>query len=454
MNIFSEHTILTVSRLTSLIKDLLEDNFYQVWVEGEVSNLATPASGHLYFTLKDTNAMMRCVMFRGSSKALKFSIKEGMALILRGRLSVYDQRGDYQLIVEYAEPKGIGALQAAYMQLKERLEAEGLFDEAHKRPLPRIPQRVGVITSASGAVIHDILTVLGRRNAGVELLIYPVKVQGEGAAGEIVAAINTLNRLNAVDVLIVGRGGGSLEDLWAFNEESVARAVYHSKIPVISAVGHETDWSICDFTADLRAATPSAAAELVCIGREELVQQLNSLSHRLHQTIVSQMSVRKLSLSGLKRALHDPSKLMGHMVQRIDDMTERLDRALKNQLLRRNERLARFDQQLTSIHPALRISRFRQELLLFSEQAERQIIHQLGHLAREQGESTARLESLSPLHTLSRGFSVTERVVDGKIIRNVKEITAGEQLRLRLHQGSALCIVEKTYNDSGGKATT
>jgi exodeoxyribonuclease VII large subunit len=454
MNIFSEHTILTVSRLTSLIKDLLEDNFCQVWIEGEVSNLATPASGHLYFTLKDSNAMLRCVMFRGSSKALKFCIKEGMALIVRGRLSVYDQRGEYQLVVEYAEPKGIGALQAAFMQLKERLAVEGLFDEAHKRPLPRMPQRVGVITSPSGAVIHDILTVLGRRNAGVELLIYPVKVQGEGAAGEIVTAITTLNRLNAVDVLIVGRGGGSLEDLWAFNEESVARAVYYSKIPVISAVGHETDWSICDFTADLRAATPSAAAELVCIGKEELVQQLGSLSHRLYQTIAGQMHARKLSLSGLQRALHDPSRLMGHMVQRVDDLTERLDRALKNRLLRRNEQFARYEQQLTSIHPALRINRLRQELLLLSEQAERRIVQQLDHLSREQGEATARLESLSPLHTLMRGFSVAERVADGKIVKHVAEIAAGEQLRLRLHQGSALCMVEKIYNDSGGKATT
>jgi exodeoxyribonuclease VII large subunit len=454
MNIFSEQIILTVSRLTGLIKDLLEDNFGQVWIEGEVSNLSTPASGHFYFTLKDSEAMLRCVMFRGSAKALKFRFEEGMSLIVRGRLSVYDQRGDYQLVVEYAEPKGIGALQAAFMQLKERLAAEGLFDNAHKRPIPRIPQRIGVITSASGAVIHDILTVLGRRNTGVLLLIHPVKVQGEGAAAEIAAALDTFNRFYPVDVLIVGRGGGSLEDLWAFNEEIVARAIYRSKIPVISAVGHETDWSMSDFTADLRAATPSAAAELVCIGREELLQQLHSLSHRLHQAIARQLHTQMLHLAGLQRALHDPTRLMGHVVQRVDDLTERLDRALQNKMDRRREQLVRLEQQLTSIHPDFRINRLRQELVLLSEQAERRMTQQLHSLARGYGEATARLEGLSPLHTLARGYAVVARLSDGIIIRNAADLTTGDKLDLKLHQGHATCLVEKTYSDSGGNATT
>lgn len=454
MNIFSEQTILTVSRLTGLLKDLLEDNFGHVWIEGEVSNLSTPASGHFYFTLKDSGAMLRCVMFRGSAKALKFRLEEGMSLIVRGRLSVYDQRGEYQLVVEYAEPKGVGALQAAFMQLKERLAAEGLFDNAHKRPVPRIPQRIGVITSASGAVLHDILTVLGRRNSGVSLLIHPVKVQGEGAAAEIAAAIDTFNRLYGVDVLIVGRGGGSLEDLWAFNEEIVARAVYHSKIPVISAVGHETDWSICDFVADLRAATPSAAAELVCIGREELLQQLNSLSHRLHQAIAGQLHTRKLNLTGFQRALHDPTRLVGHILQRVDDLTDRLDRALQNKIDRRKAQLVQFEQQLTSSHPGFRISSLRQKLMLLSEQAERRITQQLHSHARGQGEATARLEGLSPLHTLARGYSVVTRLVNGHVIRSFAEVTVGDTLDLRLHQGRAVCLVEKTYSDSGENATT
>lgn len=454
MNLFAEQTILTVSRLTSLLKDLLEENFNQVWVEGEVSNLAFPASGHLYFTLKDSGAMLRGVMFRSCAKALKFKLEDGMALIMRGRLSVYDQRGEYQLIAEYAEPKGVGALQTAFMQLKERLAGEGLFNEADKQILPPMPQRIGIITSASGAAIHDILNVLGRRNAGLNLLIYPVRVQGEGAAAEIATAIDDLNRLQAADVLIVGRGGGSLEDLWAFNEELVARAVYRSKIPVISAVGHETDWTICDFTADLRAPTPSAAAELVCIAKEELLNQLDSLTYRLQRTMAGQLQLRSQNLAGLRRALHDPSRLLGHQSQRVDDLSERLNMALRNLVARRREQLARHEQHIAGVHPSARISRLRQELLLLSERAERRVTSQLEQIGRAQGEATARLDALSPLHTLARGFSVVERQADGRIVRNASELHSGEEVRLRLHQGSALCVVEETYNTSGVKATT
>ena len=454
MDLFAEQTILTVSRLTTLLKDLLEENFSQVWVEGELSNLALPASGHAYFTLKDSSATLRCVMFRSCVKALKFKVEEGMALVVRGRLSVYDQRGEYQLIVEYAEPKGLGALQAAFMQLKERLAGEGLFNATHKQTLPTLPQRVGVVTSATGAVIHDILNVLGRRNAGLSLLIYPVRVQGEGAASEIAAAIETFNKLQSVDVLIVGRGGGSLEDLWAFNEEVVARAVYRSKIPVISAVGHETDWTICDFAADLRAPTPSAAAELVCAAKEDLMNQVENLSHRLEQTVVSQIRLYTRQLEGLSRSLHDPSRLLGHQAQRVDDLSERLDRALQHQFVLQREQLARHEQHLVGLHPAVKIGRLRQELLLLSERADRRMISQLEQFVRSQGETTARLDALSPLHTLARGFSVVERPVDGRIIRNAAELKTGQEVRLRLHKGAALCMVEETYSDSGVKATT
>jgi len=330
MDLFAERTILSVSRLTSLLKDLLEENFQQVWVEGELSNLSQPASGHLYFTLKDSGAMVRCVMFRSNAKALKFRLEEGMVLILRGRLSVYDQRGDFQIICEYLEPQGAGALQLAFMQLKERLATEGLFDEAHKRPLPLLPRRVGIVTSSTGAAIHDILNVLGRRFAALELLICPVHVQGNGAAEEIAQAIDDFNRLQAADVLIVGRGGGSLEDLWAFNEEAVARAIHRSSIPVISAVGHETDWTIADFTADLRAPTPSAAAEMVCTSSEELSRQVSDLNHRLKQAIQKQLQLANRNLQGLSRALHDPSLLLGHLGQRLDDLSQRLDMGIKN----------------------------------------------------------------------------------------------------------------------------
>ena len=444
MDLFGERTIITVSRLTDLLKDLLEDNFSHVWVEGELSNLSRPASGHLYFTLKDSGAMLRCVMFRSSAKALRFRLEEGQSLVVRGRLSVYEQRGDYQLICEYLEPRGAGALQLAFMQLKERLSAEGLFDEARKRPLPALPQRVGVVTSASGAAIHDILNVLGRRFAALEVVIYPVRVQGEGAAAEIATAINDLNRLQAVDVLIVGRGGGSLEDLWAFNEEQVARAVVRSRIPVISAVGHETDWTICDFAADLRAPTPSAAAELVCASSEELLQRLDALNHRLQQSLQGQLALFRRRLEGLGRALHDPGLLLGHLGQRVDDLSERLDNGLRNLLTRRREQLARREQQLAGHHPAVSIASLRQHLLLLSERAERRVTVMLDHLGRQQGEAAARLDALSPLHTLARGYSVTETLVDGAVVRDVGQLAVGQELRLRLARGQALCRVEQT----------
>jgi exodeoxyribonuclease VII large subunit len=443
MKIFTEQTILTVSRLTGLVKDLLEDNFCQVWVEGELSNLAQPSSGHLYFTLKDSGAMLRCVMFRSSVKVLRFKLNEGMALIVRGRLSVYDQRGEYQLLVEYAEPKGLGALQAAFIQMKERLAGEGLFAAEHKRPLPAIPQRVAVVTSATGAAIHDILNVLGRRHAGVELLFYPVRVQGVEAADEIAAALDDLNRLQAADVIIVGRGGGSLEDLWAFNEEAVARSIFRSVIPVISAVGHETDWTISDFVADLRAPTPSAAAELVTVARKELRESVAALEHRLYQSTRAWLQLRQRYLEGLQRALHDPLQLLGYQAQRLDDLSTRLASGLRNLLTRRREQLARSEQRLGSLHPALQISRFRQQVQNLSEQIQYRTLQQLDYCGRTLGEETARLNALSPLQTMARGFAVVERCKDGMIVRSTAEIEVGSQIRLRLHQGTARCLVEE-----------
>lgn len=447
MNIFTEQTILTVSRLTGLVKELLEDNFCLVWVEGELSNLAQPSSGHLYFTLKDSGAMLRCVMFRSSVKALKFRLNEGMALIVRGRLSVYDQRGDYQLLVEYAEPKGLGALQAAFIQMKERLAGEGLFAADRKRLLPRIPQRIAVVTSTTGAAIHDILNVLSRRHAGVKLLLYPVRVQGEGAADEIAAALDDLNRLQAADVIIVGRGGGALEDLWAFNEESIARAVYRSEIPVISAVGHETDWTICDFVADLRAPTPSAAAELVTVARKELKDSVAALEYRLYQSIWGWLQLQKRHLEGLRRALHDPLQLLGHQAQRVDDLSARLDAGLRNLLTRRREQLARSDQRLGSLHPAFQISLFRQQVQFLSEQVQYRTLQQLECCGRSLGEETARLDALSPLQTLARGFAVVERYTDNRIVRSTTELEVGSRIRLRFQQGTARCLVEELHCD-------
>ncbi len=441
MELFSERTILTVSRLTTLIKGLLEDNFEQVWVEGEVSNLSRPASGHIYFSLKDSNATLRCVMFRNSARFLKFRLHDGMAFILKGRLSVYDQRGEYQLVCEYMEPRGAGALQLAFTQLKERLALEGLFDEARKRPMPFMPERVAVVTSLTGAAIHDILNVLARRSAPVAIQLYPVRVQGEGSALEIAEAINDLNRLGEVDLIITGRGGGSLEDLWAFNEEVVARAVYGSAIPVISAVGHETDWTICDFVADMRAPTPSAAAEMLTAAASELRQKADSLADRLVQAINSYLKLYSGKLEGLNRSLQDPAIMMGHLVQRVDDLSERLDMAISNLLLRRSEHAGRLRQRLDSCSPALNIISLRHQVLMLDQKAEHLISSFLDHLLRESGELTARLDTLSPLKTLSRGYAVAESFPDGKVLRDPSMLEKGRLIRLRLEKGNLLCRV-------------
>jgi exodeoxyribonuclease VII large subunit len=272
--------IYTVSQLTSSIKIVLEDSFRSIWIEGEISNFKASA-GHFYFTLKDDKSELKCVFFKSSNEKIKFELKDGMQVLCRGRISIYEQRGVYQLYVAGMEPKGVGALQLAFEQLKEKLFKEGLFDEAHKKPIPLIPERIGVVTSITGAAIRDILHVLNKRFSNVEVIINPVRVQGDGAKEDIASAIEEFNRLGNVDVMIVGRGGGSLEDLWAFNEEIVARAIYNSKIPVISAVGHEIDWTISDFTADKRAPTPSVAAEIVIAQKNELADRLDEIEKKI-----------------------------------------------------------------------------------------------------------------------------------------------------------------------------
>lgn len=442
MEIFSERIILSVTRLTSLINGLLEENFGHIWVEGEISNLSRPYSGHIYFTLKDSGAMIRCVMFKGSARFLKFKPEEGMTLIVKGRLTVYGQRGEYQIVAEYMEPRGIGELQLAFMQLKERLASEGLFDESRKRPLPQFPGRVGVITSPSGAAIHDILNVLGRRMTAVELLLYPVAVQGDGAAAEITKGIEDMNRLRLADILIVGRGGGSVEDLWPFNEECLARAIRRSRIPVVSAVGHETDWTICDFAADLRAATPSAAAEIVSAGSIELEARIEGFFDRLIQAQKIRLGALRGSVEAARRSIHDPTMLLGHMGQRIDDLSERLHLAARNCLARRRELATGYELKLAGLHPAVMISRRKQDVVMLSEKMERKIADMLGGIKLQYGDSVARLNTLSPLNTLLRGYSVAERVKNGSIVRDSASISVGERLLVRFHKGRATCIVE------------
>lgn len=443
VELFAEKRILTVTQLTALVRGLLEENFEHVWVEGELSNCAVPASGHFYCTLRDAGAQLRCVMFRASMRALKFKPKDGMRIIVRGRLSVYDQRGEYQLIVDYLEPLGIGALQLAFTQLKERLAGEGLFDEARKKPLPKLPRRIGIVTSATGAAIHDILHVLNRRFANVEILLRPVKVQGEGAAEEIAGAIGDFNRYGEVDVIIVGRGGGSLEDLWAFNEEAVARAIFRSRIPIISAVGHEVDVTISDFVADLRAPTPSAAAEMVVKSKVELEAQLEALEHRLGRVMAHAISARRGELKGLAAALKDPSLLLGHAAQRVDDLGERLDRALLHGLKRRQERLLAIQNHLRLSNPAVQIERGKELVMSLSARGEKAACRVLERSREAAAVNAAKLQALSPLTTLSRGFAVVARLPDRKVVADSAELRPGDRLHVKFRIGAAVGVVEQ-----------
>jgi exodeoxyribonuclease VII large subunit len=390
--------IITVTQLTAQIKNLLEGSFPDIWVEGEISNLSIPQSGHAYFTLKDQQSQIRAVLFRSSQRFLKFMLQHGIQVVCRGRVGLYEPRGEYQLILEYIEPKGIGALQLAFEQLKTKLEKEGLFDLEHKRELPLLPQRIGIITSPTGAAIRDMLRVIKRRHPRMHIIIYPVPVQGAEAAPSIVEAVEYFNREGNVDVVITGRGGGSLEDLWAFNEESVARAIHASRIPVISAVGHETDYTISDFVADLRAPTPSAAAEMVVESEHRFRERIGSLETGLMRSMRQQIEQGRSSLREYLRVLRDPRRMLEQYTQRVDELTNRLAPGLNHHLRRDRARL----QSLTSA---------------------------LGHL--------------NPLSILSRGYSITKELSSGTILKDASAVAPGDLLSTRLHQGEVLSRVEK-----------
>lgn len=440
MELFKERQVLTVSRLTTLVRETLEDNFALVWVEGEISNLATPSSGHIYFTLKDPHATIRCVMFKGSAKALRFRPADGLKILLRARMSVYDQRGEYQLIAEYAEPMGLGALQLAFEQTRDRLAKEGLFDSSHKKPVPKLPVTVGIVTSSTGAAIHDILNVIGRRYAELQILIAPTRVQGEGAGNEIAAAIADLNRVPGVDVIICGRGGGSLEDLWAFNEEVVARAIFASKIPVISAVGHEVDVTIADLVADLRAATPSAAAELVVNSKSQMTAECEALERRLHQAVNRIINDAASRLEIMKLSLKDPEILIERFWQRLDDLSA----ALESELLDRiDDYRKRVESAMTRIQlssPWRKGAEYGAHLDKLVTRLDSLIQHKLESCGSQLSSKTATLQALSPLATMSRGFAaVTEP--DGRIVKGASALTRGVKLRLRFTDGEAACEV-------------
>jgi len=437
-------TILTVSELTREIKEILEDRFPEVWVEGEISNLRIPPSGHIYFTLKDDTSQIRAVLFKMQARSLRFVAEDGLHVVCRGRVSLYEKRGDYQLILQSMEPKGIGALQLAFLQLKEKLEKEGLFDPAHKKTIPMIPQKIGIVTSPTGAVIRDMLHILKRRFENLHILLYPVRVQGEGAAGEIAEAVKYFNQKTDVDVIIVGRGGGSLEDLWAFNEEAVARAIYHSKIPIISAVGHETDYTVSDFVADLRAPTPSAAAELAVRDKREIKNVLHYLRGRLENEVVQRFQEYRTHLSHLIRIFREPEKKIEEYLLRMDDLVNRLRLLTSWILKRKREKHLHLSENLFLRNPMERLKNLR---YLISEDRKRigQYINHAMEIRRHRVAGTlGKLDSLSPLSILQRGYSITRQVPSLQILRDATHVKEGDRVEVKLFRGKLLCGVEKS----------
>ncbi len=437
-----QREIYSISRLNREARALLEGNFPLLWVEGEISNLSRPRSGHLYFTLKDEFAQVRCAMFRMRAVNLMFLPRDGSQVMARVRVSLYENRGDFQLIVEHMEEAGDGALRRAFDELKQHLQNEGLFEESHKRPLPQLPTTIGVVTSPSGAAIRDILSVLNRRFPAIRVIIYPVMVQGEGAGIEIAEAIRLAGERAECDVLIVGRGGGSLEDLWAFNEEVVARAIHDSPVPVVSAVGHEVDFSISDFVADVRAPTPSAAAELLSPDAAQWQIRLSAIQQRLTQAMSRQQQQAQRHLEGLRARLRHPGQRLQQIAQRLDELEYRLGNARHHHLERRRARLSQLVARLQRHAPQAQLQR-----LQAREQQLEGRLHQAMHerlvtSKNRLGLAVRTLEAVSPLATLHRGYAIVTRMADDTLIEQSRQVEPGEQIRTKLSEGELLCRVE------------
>ncbi|MDF3055295.1 MAG: Exodeoxyribonuclease [Gammaproteobacteria bacterium] len=436
-----DKTILTVSKLNHAVRYLLEDSFLLVWLEGEISNLSIPSSGHMYFSLKDESAQIRCALFRMSAQKLKFQPQNGMHVLLRGKVSLYEPRGDYQFIAEHMEEAGNGALQRAFEALKNRLAAEGLFDAARKKSLPTFPKKIGVITSPTGAAIRDILSVLKRRFASIPVIIYPVLVQGTEAAGQITQAIKLANQRKECDVLILSRGGGALEDLWPFNEETVARAIYNSDLPIISGIGHEIDFTIADFVADYRAPTPSAAAELVSPNAQELAQILLKQRIRLTQNIKIFFKHIFLLLDSLKKRLPHPQRSLQHQAQQIDSLEQRLLLGFKHYIKHKTFDLTHASAKLIQYSPQHRLQLFNNQMHALELALGKAMKKNLAMRQQEIASLINALENISPLNTLKRGYAIVTQ--GDKVISDTASIELGETIQVRLSKGTLISVIKE-----------
>jgi exodeoxyribonuclease VII large subunit len=439
--------VYTVSRLNREAKAVLEGGFPPLWIEGEISNLSRPASGHVYFSLKDAQAQVRCAFFRQHQRRLGLTLKDGLHVLARARVSLYEGRGDYQLIIEYLEEAGEGALRRAFDALKQRLLQEGLFDVAHKKALPRLPRRLGIITSPSGAVLHDILTTLRRRFPGIAVLVFPVPVQGEGAAEKIAGAIRLAGERGDCDALVLARGGGSLEDLWAFNEETVARAIYACPIPIVSGVGHETDFTIADMVADARAPTPTAAAEMLSPDQQEWLAQFARFEARLTTAMQGRLRGRQQHLDWLGARLVHPRNRIALLQQSFKSLVQRLYLAQTTSLRQARSELQALTARLHQHSPRPRI----QALMLSNGHLYSRLV--IGMKRRwELADSRLRqlmqsLHTLSPLATLERGYAIVQRPDTGAVVTDAGKVRPGERVQARLARGQLDCLVEKSRED-------
>jgi exodeoxyribonuclease VII large subunit len=443
--------IFSVTDLTRRVKDLLEEKFPSVWVEGEISNLRSPSSGHVYFTLKDANAQLAVVVFRGVATKVGFALKDGLQVIAFGDVSVYERNGQYQLVAHQLLPKGLGALQLAFEELKQRLAKEGLFDPARKRPIPVLPQHIGLVTSPAGAAIRDFLNIISRRFPNVHIVVNPVRVQGDGAGKEIAAAIDEFNALHAsgqlpLDVLIITRGGGSLEDLWAFNEEVVARALARSKIPTISAVGHEIDFTISDFVADLRAPTPSAAAELVVKAKDEFARQITQYQARLQNDLRLRLAEARQRFSTLASSyvFHRPAETIRQHQQQLDDYAHRLHRAPGAAVAAHRARWKTVAQKFKLLSPQAMLVNRRQRLGANEHRFQTARARRTEAARHRLGQARAKLEILSPNATLQRGYSITVIPETGRIVRSVAHIQPGTTISTKVLDGTFGSVVSST----------
>ena len=437
-------TIYTVSSLTAEIKSLLESEFEAIWLEGEISNFAAPTSGHFYMSLKDERAQIRAVMFRTQAYYLKFMPENGMKVLVRGKIGVYEPRGEYQIILDYLEPLGVGALAAAFEQVKKKLSREGIFDEDKKRPIPFLPTRIAVITSPTGAAIRDFLRISFRRMPNLEITVVPVRVQGDEAAGDIVGALELANRELSAHVIVLTRGGGSLEDLWPFNQEEVAYAIRKSRIPVVSAVGHEVDLTISDLAADLRAPTPSAAAELVIREQETLERNLRNLLSALENAFYGILARTKDRVLYLSSRIRDPRRALADTLLRLDDLRNRMLIRVGQNTQDHRKALKAVSDTLILNSPMHAITLLSQELLFHRRSLVQALGSSLQGKKRDVRSLVDKLDSLSPLSILERGYSITRKIPDMIVVKDSGQVTTGDEVRVLLAKGTVDCRVEKT----------